>query len=202
MVCDGTHHETGTLSVDISQSIIIIIITAMASTVVLITGANRGLGKALAERYLARDNHTVVAAVRDPDHPTAKTLADLPAGRNSRLVVVKIDSTAEADALEAVGSLSSRGIDRLDLVIANAGVAQTFPSVSELKVADLQRHIEPNVFGVVWLFQAALPLLRRSDKPKWITMGSSAGQLEVRLPRFHATNPPYTVWAGGRDVGT
>lgn len=154
----------------------------MAPITVLISGANRGLGKALVERYLARDDHTVIAAVRDPNHPTSKALADLPAGQHSRLLVVKIDSTAEADALKAVEELSARGIDRLDLVIANAGVARSFPKVSELKVADLQAHIAPNVFGVVWLYQATLPLLRRSAQPKWVTMGSSAGQLQVRLP--------------------
>lgn len=38
----------------------------MGPTTVLISGANRGLGKGLVERYLARDDHTVVAAVRDP----------------------------------------------------------------------------------------------------------------------------------------
>lgn len=38
----------------------------MAPTTVLISGANRGLGKGLVERYLARENHTVVATVRDP----------------------------------------------------------------------------------------------------------------------------------------
>lgn len=148
----------------------------------IVSGANRGLGKGLVERYLARDEHTVIAAVRDPDHQTSRALADLPKGQNSRLVVVKIDSTVETDALKAVEELSAQGIDHLDLVIANAGVARSFPKVSELKAAELQAHITPNVFGVVWLYQATLPLLRKSDQPKWVTMGSSAGQLEVRLP--------------------
>lgn len=154
----------------------------MAPTVLLISGANRGLGKGLVERYLARDDHTVVAAVRDPNHPTSKALADLPRGQSSRLVVVKIDSTAEADAAKAVGELSAQGVDRLDLVVANAGVATTFATVSELKISDLQAHITPNVFGVVWLYQATLPLLLKAAQPKWITMGSAAGQLEVGLP--------------------
>ena len=45
---------------------------------------------------------------------------------------------------------------------ANAGVARSFPKVSEVKAAELQAHITPNVFGVVWLYQATLPLLRKS----------------------------------------
>lgn len=151
----------------------------MAPTIVLISGANRGIGKGLVERYLARDDHTVVAAVRDPNHSTSKSLAELPAGQHSRLVVVKIDSNVETDALEAVEELSAKGIDHLDLVIANAGVARSFPKVSEVKIAELQAHITPNVFGVIWLYQATLPLLQKSARPIWVTMGSTAGQLEV-----------------------
>ncbi|KAI3391436.1 hypothetical protein diail_7360 [Diaporthe ilicicola] len=152
----------------------------MAHKIVLISGANRGLGKGLLERYLAKDGHTVIAAVRDPNHPTTKALADLPTADQSRLIVVKVDSSVESDPLKAVQELSAQGIDHLDLVIANAGIAQVFPTVSELKIADLQAHIVPNVFGVVWLYQATLPLLRKSAQPKWVTMGSAAGQLEVR----------------------
>ncbi|KAG8160907.1 hypothetical protein KVR01_009171 [Diaporthe batatas] len=154
----------------------------MSSTTVLVSGANRGLGKGIVERFLARDEHTVVAAVRDPSHLTSKALADLPTGKHSRLVVVKIDSTVETDALKAADSLRAQGIDRLDLVIANAGVAMAYPKVSELRVTDLQAHLGPNVFGVVWLYQATLPLLRASDSPKWVTMGSTAGNLSGQLP--------------------
>ncbi|KKY35216.1 putative aflatoxin biosynthesis ketoreductase nor-1 [Diaporthe ampelina] len=98
-------------------------------TILLISGANRGLGKGLVERYLARDGHTVIAAVRDPNHPTSRDLADLPKGQHSRLVVVKIDSTAEADASKAVEELSAQGIGRLDLVIANAAYAPSKAAV-------------------------------------------------------------------------
>lgn len=169
----------------------------MAPTTVLISGANRGIGKGLVERYLARDEHTIIAAVRDPSHPTSKALADLPTGQHSRLVVVKIDSTVETDALKAVEEeLSAHGVDHLDLVIANAGVARSFPKVSEVKAAELQAHITPNVFGVVWLYQATLPLLRKSAQPKWVTMGSSAGQLEVSLPDYpsSAGGSSETLW--------
>ena len=47
-------------------------------TIVLITGASRGIGKGLLELYLAKSNHTVVAANRNPNHTTSKALADLP----------------------------------------------------------------------------------------------------------------------------
>ena len=152
----------------------------MAPTTVLISGANRGLGKGLAELYLAKPNHTVIAANRDPLHATSKALANLPTGPGSRLIVVKIDASVESDPFEAVKHLETQeDIHQLDVVIANAGVSYIWPEVSKLKIADLQAHLTPNVFGVVWLYQATLPLLRKGTNPKWVTMGSQAGVIEV-----------------------
>jgi NAD(P)-dependent dehydrogenase (short-subunit alcohol dehydrogenase family) len=65
----------------------------MTPTVVLITGANRGIGKGLLELYLLKPNHLVIAANRDPEHPTSKALAKLPTADGTSLLVVKIDAT-------------------------------------------------------------------------------------------------------------
>lgn len=151
----------------------------MAPTIVLISGASRGLGKYLLSIYLSRPNHIVIAANRDPSHATSKALADLPIGSGSRLIVVKTEATVESDPAKAVKELIAQGIDHLDLVIANAGLAKEYPKVSELKIADLLIHLAPNVFGMVWLYQAMLPLLHKATNPKWVTMGSAAGSLEA-----------------------
>ncbi|KAI1464952.1 NAD(P)-binding protein [Daldinia caldariorum] len=152
----------------------------MASTVVLISGANRGLGKGLLELYLAKPNHIVIAANRNPDHPTSKALAQLPKGEDSRLIVIKVDASVESDASEGIKQLIAQGIDHIDIAIANAGVLYCVPKVSEVKTEELQGHLTPNVFGVVWLFQAALPLLKNSTNPKWITLGSVGGKIVPR----------------------
>lgn len=65
----------------------------MTPNVVLITGANRGIGKGLLELYLLKPNHFVIAANRDPEHPTSKALAELPTADGTSLLVVKIDAT-------------------------------------------------------------------------------------------------------------
>jgi NAD(P)-dependent dehydrogenase (short-subunit alcohol dehydrogenase family) len=150
----------------------------MSSTIVLISGANRGLGEGLLRLYLQRDNHIVIAANRDPSHSTTTSLFNLPTGEGSRLIVVKIDASNIADPFEAAKTLAAQGIDHIDIVIANAGVSYIWPKVSELKVEDLQGHMTPNVFGVVWLYQAMRPLLERAAKPIWATMGSTAGRIE------------------------
>lgn len=95
---------------------------AMASTIVLISGANRGLGKALLELYLARSNHTVIAAIRDPNHTTSRSLANLLKADSTSLLVVKIDASVEADAAHGIKQLSCQGIDYIDIVVANAGI--------------------------------------------------------------------------------
>lgn len=152
----------------------------MAETTVLISGANRGIGRGLLEVYLARPNHTVIAANRDPLHASSQSLRELPVGQGSRLLIVKIDASVESDALSAVGKLTGEsGVDHINVVIANAGVANKYPKVSELKASDFIAHITPNVLGIVWLFQATLPLLYKSKTPTWVTIGSDAGCIQV-----------------------
>lgn len=77
----------------------------MPPTIVLITGANRGLGKGFLERHLATPNYTVIAANRNPEHFTSKDLGNLPKALGSSLIIVKVDSASRSDALGAVDEL-------------------------------------------------------------------------------------------------
>jgi NAD(P)-dependent dehydrogenase (short-subunit alcohol dehydrogenase family) len=149
-------------------------------TTVLITGANRGIGLGLLERYLAKPSHVVIAAVRNPGHPTAQALQRLPTGADTQLIVVKIDAGIEKDAHDAVAELQQKhGVAHLDLVIANAGVAYIYPTVADLKLEDLKAHIQPNVYGVIALYQATRGLLKKAaGEPTFLIMGSMAGLLE------------------------
>ncbi|KAI0138112.1 NAD(P)-binding protein [Hypoxylon sp. NC0597] len=164
----------------------------MAPIIILISGANRGLGKGLLQRYLAQPNHIVIAANRNPTHPTSQALFDLPKGEGNSLIVVKLDAAVETDAFEAVKELRDKhGIDHLDIVIANAGVSFVWPAVADLKIADLKAHIEPNVYGVVTLYQAARPLLRKARRePIFAPMGSTAGLLAGQPPIPNAAYGP------------
>jgi norsolorinic acid ketoreductase len=153
----------------------------MAPTIVLITGTNRGIGRGLLELYLAKPNHTIIAANRDPNHPTSKALADLPKAEGTSLLLIKIDATVPTDPADAVKELASHGIDHIDILIANAGIAFIWPKVSEVKVEDMQKHTVTNTYGVIHLYQATLPLLKKSKNPKWVSIGSSAAFLTVSV---------------------
>jgi norsolorinic acid ketoreductase len=160
----------------------------MAQTIVLISGANRGLGRAFLETFLARPTHTVIAANRDP---AAKTSQELLEAEGSKVIVVKAVATGENDAAAAVTELQEKhGIDHIDIVIANAAVAWVIPTVSQLKIADLKEHMETNVHGVVRLYRAVLPLLKKSAKPVWVSMGSESGYLTNFLNFPNATYGP------------
>jgi NAD(P)-dependent dehydrogenase (short-subunit alcohol dehydrogenase family) len=153
--------------------------TDMARTTVLITGANRGIGLGLTERFLAEASHIVIAAVRNPAHATVHALQELSTGPDSQLVVVKLDASIEQDAQEAVTELQQKhGVQHLDIVIANAGIGYIYPTVAEVRIADIRAHMEPNVYGVITLYQATRKLLKRSARePIFLPMGSSAGLL-------------------------
>ena len=149
------------------------------STSVLITGGNRGLGLGMVERYLKLPNHTVIAANRNLEHPSSTALSNLPTAEGTKLLLVKLDVAVWQDAFDAVNELKSQGIDHLDIVIANAGVSYTFPPVAEAKLEDLENHMRPNAWGLVSLYQATRPLLRKSQKEAVFTlMGSTAGSLK------------------------
>ncbi|PQK08101.1 hypothetical protein BB8028_0001g01800 [Beauveria bassiana] len=141
----------------------------MASpTIVLITGAGRGIGRGILELYAAKPNHTVIAANRNPDDGPSKELLKLPTAEGTTVQVVKIEATDDNDSLKAVETLKSSGIDHIDIVIANAGKATAWPKLQDAKIPDIKDHIDTNVFGFVRLYQAVFPLLKASKNPKLI----------------------------------
>lgn len=91
---------------------------------------------------------------------------------------MKYDAGIEQSAFDAVKEAADKGIDHIDYVVANAGIAKVYPLVKDVKRADVLEHIEVNVFSVVSLYQATRPLLEKSiTKPVYAIMGSGAGAL-------------------------
>jgi norsolorinic acid ketoreductase len=128
------------------------------------------------ETYLARTNHVVIAAVRDP--PSANHLEEIPRSEGTQLIIVKIDSSSHTDADDAVQELKTRhGINKLDIVIANAGISKVLPRVDEVHIPDLEEHFQVNLVGVVVLFKAVRSLLLNAEQPKFLSISSKAGSL-------------------------
>ncbi|KAJ2994639.1 hypothetical protein NUW58_g1503 [Xylaria curta] len=148
-------------------------------TVVLITGTTRGIGEGILQLYLAKPNHIVISGNRDPSNAASQALLKFPTAEGTKHILVKIDCDVPTDPYDAVKELASQGIDHVDIVIANAGIALLWTKVSEVKTEDIQKHINTNVYGFLHLLQAFLPVLKRSQKPVWVTIGSCAGWLTL-----------------------
>lgn len=140
----------------------------------LVTGANKGIGFAIA-RGLLDLGAMVYLGVRDPERG-ARAIAELVAfGDAARLVLIDVtEPDTISDAAEVIGR--ERGM--LDILVNNAGIVlhPTTPP-SQTPVADLRRTYETNVFGVVAVTNAMLPLLRESAGARIVNMTSDLGSL-------------------------
>lgn len=113
------------------------------NAVVLITGANRGLGLAFAREALARGARKVYAAVRDP---ASVTLAGV--------VPVKLDVTKPEDVAAAALACTD-----VTVLVNNAGIAATGGFLADDAVESAKRHFDTNVYGIVRMSKAFAPVL-------------------------------------------
>jgi NAD(P)-dependent dehydrogenase (short-subunit alcohol dehydrogenase family) len=133
-----------------------------------ITGASRGLGRSFAQAALAAGDR-VAATARD-----TASLHDLVAEHGDAVLPIELDVTNHDAAFAAVRGAHDR-LGRLDIVVNNAGYGVS-AAIEELSEEQARRQIEVNLFGAVWVTQAALPILRAQGSG-WIVQVSSIGGL-------------------------
>ncbi|MEW2360308.1 SDR family NAD(P)-dependent oxidoreductase [Spirillospora sp. NPDC029432] len=152
--------------------------------VALITGANKGIGRAVAEG-LAELGMTVLVGARSPRRGEEAAAAIRAAGGDAHAVV--LDVTDAASVQEAARWAGER-FGRLDVLVNNAGVtgsgqvapADALDQIPSTVDLDMVRAVfETNVFGVIAVTNAVLPLLRRSPAPRVVNVGSHAGSLAL-----------------------
>lgn len=139
----------------------------MSEKVWFITGASRGFGREWAIAALDRGDK-VAATARD-----TTTLADLADKYGDALLPITLDVTDREADFAAVKQAHDH-FGRLDIVVNNAGYGQ-FGFVEELSEADARDQIETNVFGALWITQAALPYLRAQGSGHIIQVSSIGG---------------------------
>lgn len=131
-----------------------------------ITGATRGLGALIAEAALA-DGNAVVATGRNIAAITERF------GHSAALLPVALDVTDEAQAKAAVQAAVER-FGRIDVLVNNAGFG-LLGAIEESSDADVRRMYDTNVFGLLNITRAVLPVMRAQRAGHIINMSSIGG---------------------------
>jgi NAD(P)-dependent dehydrogenase (short-subunit alcohol dehydrogenase family) len=143
-------------------------IGSMANKTWFITGTSRGFGREWTKAALERGDR-VAATARD-----TSTLDDLRAEHGDALLALPLDVTDREAGFAAVARAHAH-FGRLDIVVNNAGYGH-FGMIEELSEQEARAQIETNLFGALWITQAALPILR-AQRSGWIVQVSSIGGL-------------------------
>jgi NAD(P)-dependent dehydrogenase (short-subunit alcohol dehydrogenase family) len=144
-------------------------------TVALVTGANRGIGRALTEALLARGVKKVYAAARNPE-----TLGDLL--RDERVVPLRLDLTDRRQ----IHAAADAAVD-VEIVFNNAGIQLAWGITEDATVDQARREMEVNYFGPLQLMQRIAPTLAKNGGGAIVNVGSTAGLTNVPLiPTYSA----------------
>jgi len=135
----------------------------------LITGSSRGFGRELAKAVLETGDQVVATARRPAD------LEELVAKYGDRVRVAALDVTDTSAARAAVQTAVDE-FGRLDVVVNNAGYANSAP-IEEVAEDDFRAQIEANLFGVINVTRAALPVLRQQRSGHIVQFSSIGGRV-------------------------
>jgi NAD(P)-dependent dehydrogenase (short-subunit alcohol dehydrogenase family) len=135
-------------------------------TLTLITGANKGLGHETA-RQLVGAGHTVYIGARDSGRGQA-------AARELGARFVRLDVTDQA-SVDAAADAVAEAAGHLDVLVNNAGIPGRYVPAPEVDAAEVERVFATNVFGIVRVTRAFLPLLEASANPVIVNVGSALG---------------------------
>ncbi|AJT65112.1 SDR family NAD(P)-dependent oxidoreductase [Streptomyces chattanoogensis] len=157
--------------------------TGGRAAVTLVTGGNKGLGLETGRR-LVEAGHDVYLGARDRrrGEEAARRIGARP---------LLLDVTSDASVAAAAQAVRQETGGRLDVLVNNAGIAGTARLARELTAAELQAVYDTNVFGVVRVLHAFLPLLAASEAPVVVNVSSGLGSLAVAAdPAGHTAVVP------------
>jgi NAD(P)-dependent dehydrogenase (short-subunit alcohol dehydrogenase family) len=156
----------------------------------LVTGANKGIGFAVAQG-LGAIGHTIAVGARD-DARREEAVGRLRAAGVDAFGVA-LDVTSD-DSVAAAAKTIEQTAGRLDVLVNNAGISGRFeggeqdPTTLDLDV--FRAVLDTNVFGVVRVTNAMLPLLRRAPSPRIVNISSTMGSLTLQSGPILAAYAP------------
>lgn len=152
------------------------------STIALVTGSSRGIGREVA-RQLAERGYDVIV--------TARKVAD--AGRAAKEIGARYShvlDTSDAQSIDALGDFIESEIGRLDVLVNNAAILlDEGESIAKVDPAVFEETWRTNTLGPLILTQRVVPLLRKSGHGRVVNVSSGAGQLS----RMSTYAPSYST---------
>jgi NAD(P)-dependent dehydrogenase (short-subunit alcohol dehydrogenase family) len=145
----------------------------MKTQVALVTGASRGIGSAIAQKFV-QAGYQVFGTTRQSS----------PMGTADR--VLRLDVRDEESVQECVNTVLTQA-GRIDFLINNAGIS-IYGASEELSLAQIKDVFETNFFGVARMTQAVLPTMRRQASGRVINIGSLAGFLPMPYQAAYAAS--------------
>jgi NAD(P)-dependent dehydrogenase (short-subunit alcohol dehydrogenase family) len=153
----------------------------LAGKFAVVTGGTHGLGREIATAFLREGADVVIVGRNAEDARAARTA--LAAGAPGRRVIdVAADVSSEADNARLFG-IVEKEFGRLDALVCNAGILGSKGLIDEIDFRDFERAIEINLYGPIRNVRHALPLLKKSARPK-IVITSGGG---AERPSEHTT---------------
>ena len=158
--------------------------SALEDKVAIVTGASRGIGRAIAVAYAEAGADVALAARSKPD---LEATAHLVQQHGRRALVIPTDVAVFAE-VEALVERTVKGLGRLDVLVNNAGVAKVAPLV-EMSVEDWRWMLDTNLTGVFNGCRAAAPHLIARKRGKVINVASVLGAVGL---------PGYTIYSAAK----
>ena len=150
--------------------------------VAIVTGAGRGIGRAIAERFAADGGGVVVA---DLDDAAAAETARSIEGAGGQAVAVRTDVTRPADVDALIAATIDR-FERIDVLVNNAGILRS-TRAAEVSPDEWHLVLDANLTGAFLCARAAYPALRASGHGRIVNMASMAGRATSTLGGVHYT---------------
>jgi NAD(P)-dependent dehydrogenase (short-subunit alcohol dehydrogenase family) len=139
--------------------------------VAIVTGAGKGIGKAIAEKFFIEG---AWVALWDIDLRLAKSVAALLDSSGQKTTAIKVDITNETEVADAVSEVISK-FNRIDILVNNAGISRHKP-IEEMTLEIFESVIKVNLTGTFLCCRAVTPIMKRQKRGKIVNIASLGGR--------------------------
>lgn len=142
--------------------------------VAIITGASKGIGRAVAERFAALGVHLILNARTETALNVLR--AEIQTHHPKADIHLVPGDIADPDTSERLAQAATQGFGRLDFVINNAGIAGKIALLQEISIEEINATLNTNLKGPIFLMRATIPLMVQQQSGSIININSVAGK--------------------------